>query len=1200
METETTENKSIEPQKAKPQKMPRWLKRTLKTVAWTIGSVAALIVLILCLTVWILTPERLTPLVERIANENLNADVKIERMELTIWKTFPYMTIDVDGVDVRSRTLDKQKASLPVGVDSLLSVGCMRAQFNLARLPLMEFEINEIFVDSPKVNLVAVNDSLNNYMIVPPSEEKKEESTSPMIIKSLVLEKFNIVNNKGIRYRDLSNGMDFKIDTDTLSLNFSKKDKSYKLSLNGKAHANLPEQGINQDIPFAFGGNASWDITKPEALTVRNFSANVADIPMLVDADAIMADKTKVNKFDLTVGPVYASRVLSHVPDAYKKGINEFETDLSLSVLLHLAKPYTIGGKDLPTFSAELKIPECYVANTVHHARIDKVAADAKIDFNGKNPDASVLTVNKILLDGFGLRLQTKGSATKLMSDPDVKAQIEGSLDLARALKLVPEEMPFNLSGMLTLNTDVQFRVSDFSVSTFHRIKANGNATLSNVRYSVLADSLQMFVDRSILKFGTDSKIKGQDNITRNLLMASVQIDSAIVADPAGYVTVAGLKAGVGSMGKISDLMDTTSITPLGGRISVGQLATLSLPDSSRIYVAGMQTDASVRRFEGQGRTPVFSFGIKADDIRYWDKTMMTSLRDGQIQLQANKRVKKKSSRMQSRLDSMQQIYPTLSRDSLLALYRRERDQKRAEEEANDTSYRADLALSGQWQKLVRNWDLSGTIIARRGRLFTPYFPLRNKLSDVDIEFNTKTLNVNNVKYKVGKSDIRFTGKIDNIRNTLLGSRNKPLTISLMAHSSLLDLNELMAAMYKGNNFANATEQKTAFTFSATEDEERLQSRIESTATEEADTTHYAILVPSNIVMDIDLMNDTTRYSDFTLHRLHSSIGMKNGVLKLRDLSAHSNDGSLKLDMIYATANRNNIGLGMVLDLNEIKVGRLMKIMPGLDSIMPMMRGIDGVINARLAATTKVDTLMNVILPETNAALNISGKNLVLLDSETFRQLSKMLRFKNRDRNVIDSLSVEAVALNSQLDVYPFILRMDRYKLAVAGWNDFDTNYKYHISVLDSPLPFKFGINLSGNILEDKMKFRLGKAKLKEKEVAQSSAITETTKRNLIEQMDEVFRRGAEAGLREERRRGNGPLPGNRRRAMADIDGDDHLTAADSLQLIKEGIIEAPDSTAVATPTEKASSTTGKGRKGRKPLRSKETIYSKEAIKPEN
>ena len=93
----------------------------------------------------------------------------------------------------------------------------------------MDVEIKEIFVDSPKVNLVTVNDSLNNYMIVPPSKEKSE--STPIVLKSLVLERLNIVNNRGIRYRDLKSGMDFTLHTDTLSLNFKDKEKRYRLAL---------------------------------------------------------------------------------------------------------------------------------------------------------------------------------------------------------------------------------------------------------------------------------------------------------------------------------------------------------------------------------------------------------------------------------------------------------------------------------------------------------------------------------------------------------------------------------------------------------------------------------------------------------------------------------------------------------------------------------------------------------------------------------------------------------------------------------------------------------------------------------------------------------------------------------------------------------------------------------------------------------
>ena len=227
---------------------------------------------------------------------------------------------------------------------------------------------------------------------------------------------------------------------------------------------------------------------------------------------------------------------------------------------------------------------------------------------------------------------------------------------------MLQKQLPFTISGLFSLNTDVKFHVSDFSVNTFHRIRANGNATLSNVRYSVPSDSLRMFVDHSVIRFGTDSKIKGQDNITRNLLMASIQIDSAIIADPHGHVTASRLKAGVGSTGKMHNLMDTTAITPLGGRITLGRFTMLSLPDSTQMQMSGMETNASIRRFQGLGRTPILSFGIKADRIRYWDRTTMMSLREGNIQLSANKRVKKQTH--DQRLgDSLQRLYPNLSRD---------------------------------------------------------------------------------------------------------------------------------------------------------------------------------------------------------------------------------------------------------------------------------------------------------------------------------------------------------------------------------------------------------------------------------------------------------------------------------------------------------------------------------------------------------
>ena len=131
------------------------------------------------------------------------------------------------------------------------------------------------------------------------------------------------------------------------------------------------------------------------------------------------------------------------------------------------------------------------------------------------------------------------------------------------------------------------------------------------------------------------------------------------------------------------------------------------------------------------------------------------------------------------------------------------------------------------------------------------------------------------------------------------------------------------------------------------------------------------------------------------------------------------------------------------------------------------------------------------------------------------------------------------------------------------------------MSILKSPLPFKFGINISGNA--DDMKIRLGKAKIKENEVARTSLVNDTTKVNLFKQMQSMLRKGAQAALQ------NSDLYDERKksqlRKMRKNISDDHLSKQDSLNLISEGIIEAPDTLAVpdATPAAPKSKRNRKG-----------------------
>lgn len=74
-------------------------------------------------------------------------------------------------------------------------------------------------------------------------------------------------------------------------------------------------------------------------------------------------------------------------------------------------------------------------------------------------------------------------------------------------------------------------------------------------------------------------------------------------------------------------------------------------------------------------------------------------------------------------------------------------------------------------------------------------------------------------------------------------------------------------------------------------------------------------------------------------------------------------------------------------------------------------------------------------------------------------------------------------------------MEIDRYKAAIGGQHNIDMTFKYHISILKSPLPFRAGVDISGSL--EKMKFRITKAKYKDLFIPSRKAKVDSTQLNL-------------------------------------------------------------------------------------------------------
>ena len=157
--------------------------------------------------------------------------------------------------------------------------------------------------------------------------------------------------------------------------------------------------------------------------------------------------------------------------------------------------------------------------------------------------------------------------------------------------------------------------------------------------------------------------------------------------------------------------------------------------------------------------------------------------------------------------------------------------------------------------------------------------------------------------------------------------------------------------------------------------------------------------------------------------------------------------------------------------------------MPELDSVLPMLRSFEGRVECDASTEFTLDERMNVSLPSVSAALRVRGDSLVLLDGETFSTIAKYLNFSKKTQNRIDSISAEVTVKNNEVQIYPFMVSMDRFRLGVGGKQNLDMSFNYHIVVLRPAILSAVGLDVYGKDF-DHIKFKLTSPKFKGFDVA--------------------------------------------------------------------------------------------------------------------
>ncbi len=323
-------------------------------------------------------------------------------------------------------------------------------------------------------------------------------------------------------------------------------------------------------------------------------------------------------------------------------------------------------------------------------------------------------------------------------------------------------------------------------------------------------------------------------------------------------------------------------------------------------------------------------------------------------------------------------------------------------------------------------------------------------IPEIDFTYSNRDCKIEQSKIIVGNSDFALTGELKNIGRWL---RDKGvLEGELTFESEHTDINELLALL------------------SADEDsEEESTSQSDATSAQPTQPTDSASLseetepfiVPTNVDLVLNTRIKEAHVFEQTARNLGGKVYVRNGVLVVEEMGFICNAAKLQLTAMYRTPRRNHIYVGFDYHMLDINIQELIGMIPQLDSMMPMLRSFKGEAEFHLAAETYTNAQYEVKPSTLRGAASLFGKDLVVLDNETFDKISKLLLFSKKTENKVDSLSAEITLYKKEIDVYPFCVSMDNYMVALGGRHNLDMSFNYDVNVLS---PIYLGVNVSGTM----------------------------------------------------------------------------------------------------------------------------------------
>lgn len=283
-------------------------------------------------------------------------------------------------------------------------------------------------------------------------------------------------------------------------------------------------------------------------------------------------------------------------------------------------------------------------------------------------------------------------------------------------------------------------------------------------------------------------------------------------------------------------------------------------------------------------------------------------------------------------------------------------------------------------------------------------------ISKLYLVFSSQFVELSQLEAKVGKSDFRMTGKIENFLQYAL--KDELLKGSFNLNSSLIDLNEFM------------TTEETA-------------------PKPEAETPMTVIEVPSNLDVNLTAAINKLIYDNLVMTAVSGAVGVKDSKLSLTNFKVNALDGAMAITGVYATQNVRKPTVDFNVDISNFDITRTFETFNTVKKLAPIAKYAKGKFGTQLKFATSLTEHMEPVLTTLTGGGKLQTQSVVVEGFEPINKLADALKQERYKRLAFENINASYKFVNGRVEVEEMPVKLGSITAQVKGSTGFDQTIDY-------------------------------------------------------------------------------------------------------------------------------------------------------------